>query len=127
MQVGGAYLTRRGEYAIVVSSDEDEDEDYPFDVQKENGSAWSITRTGTEFLFGDGVDDLVSRIRFPESSVGVPAVPEGFVYVGEEAPVDYNDTGDLRIAFSFDGSTHYSVRIGSPVHFAFAVKFCNEA
>lgn len=125
MQVGGAYLTRRGEYAIVVSSDEDED--YPFDVQKENGSAWSITRTGTEFLFGDGVDDLVSRIRFPESSVGTPTVPEGFVYAGSEAPEGYCDTGDLRICYSADGGEHFGVRIGSPVHFAFAVKFCNEA
>jgi hypothetical protein len=25
------------------------------------------------------------------------------------------------------GGEHFGVRIGSPVHFAFAVKFCNEA
>jgi hypothetical protein len=127
MQVGGAYLTRGGNIVIIVSSDEDEQ--YPFNVETEEGSGWSVTRTGVEFLIeGHGCDDdLVTRIRFPESPSGVSAVPEGFVYVGSEAPAGYNDTGDLRVYYSADSSEHFGVRIGSPVHFACATKFRNES
>ena len=127
MQVGGAYLTRGGNIVIIVSSDEDEQ--YPFNVETEEGSGWSVTRTGVEFLIErhECDEDLVTRIRFPESPVGVPAIPEGFVYVGSEAPAGYNDTGDLRVCYSAASSEHFGVRIGSPVHFACATKFRNEA
>jgi hypothetical protein len=127
MQVGGAYLTRGGDVVVIMSSDEDEQ--YPFNVETEDGSGWSVTRTGVEFIIEghECGEDLVTRIRFPEPPVGVPAVPEGFVYVGSEAPVGYNDTGDLRVCYSADGSEHFGVRIGSPVHFAFATKFRNES
>jgi hypothetical protein len=127
MQVGGAYLTRGGDVVVIMSSDEDPD--YPFNVETEEGSGWSVTRTGVEFIIEghECGEDLVTRIRFPESPSGVSAVPEGFVYVGSEAPVGYNDTGDLRVCYSADGSEHFGVRIGSPVHFAFATKFRNEA
>jgi hypothetical protein len=127
MQVGGAYLTRGGDVAIVVSSDEDPQ--YPFNVETEEGSSWSVTRTGVEFIIEghEYGEDLVTRIRFPESPVGVPAVPEGFVYVGSEAPAGYNDTGDLRVYYSAASSEHFGVRIGSPVHFACATKFRNES
>jgi hypothetical protein len=131
LQVGDAYLTCGGDVVIIESSDEDEQ--YPFNVEMEDGSRWPVTRSGRHFrsshhsLTEEGDDDLVTRIRFPEPPVGVPAVPEGFVYVGSEAPEGYNDTGDLRVCYSADGSGHFSVCIGSPVHFAFATKFRNEA
>jgi hypothetical protein len=127
MQVGGAYLTRGGDVVVIMSSDEDPD--YPFNVETEEGSSWSVTRTGVEFIIEghECGEDLVTRIRFPESPVGVPAIPEGFVYVGSEAPAGYNDTGDLRVCYSAASSEHFGVRIGSPVHFACATKFRNES
>ena len=127
MQVGGAYLTRGGDVVVIMSSDEDPD--YPFNVETEEGSSWSVTRTGVEFIIEghECGEDLVTRIRFPEPPVGVSAVPEGFVYVGSEAPAGYNDTGDLRVCYSAASSEHFGVRIGSPVHFACATKFRNES
>jgi hypothetical protein len=115
MQVGGAYLTRDGDVAIIVSSDEDPD--HPL--------RWCVTRTGHEFLNGECDDDLVSRIRFPESPV---ATPEGFVGVGNKLLPEYHGAADIKVCAGGDnGDNEYCVRIGSPVHFAFAVKFCNEA
>ena len=120
MEVGGAYLTRAGDVAIVVSSDEDLN--YPFDVETKNGARWSATRRGTEFRADEGDDDLVARIRFPEPNV---AAPEGFVCVGNKLLPEYHDAEDIKVCAW--GDNEYCVRIGSPVHFAFAIKFSNEA
>jgi hypothetical protein len=123
MQVGGAYLTRGGDVAIIVSSDDHEHS--PFDVESENGSEWYVTRSGTEFLTEEEDDDLVSRIRFPEPNV---AAPEGFVCVGNKLLPEHHDAEDIKVcSWGGNGNNEYCVRIGSPVHFAFAVKFCNEA
>jgi hypothetical protein len=123
MQVGGAYLCRNGNIAIVVSSDEDLN--YPFDVETKNGARWSATRRGTEFRADEGDDDLVARIRFPEANV---AAPEGFVCVGNKLLPEYHDAEDIKVcSWGDNGNNEYCVRIGSPVHFAFATKFTNEA
>ncbi len=123
MQVGGAYLTRAGDVAIIVSSDEDLN--YPFDVETKNGARWSATRRGTEFRADEGEDDLVSRIRFPEPAV---AAPEGFVCVGNKLLPEYHDAADIKVcSWGDNGNNEYCVRVGSPVHFAFATKFRNEA
>jgi hypothetical protein len=123
MQVGGAYLTRNGNIAIIVSSDDDPH--YPFSVETEKGSGWCFTRGGTEYRNGDCEDDLVARILFPESPV---AAPEGFVCVGNRLLSEYHDAADIKIcAWGDNGNNEYCVRIGSPVHFAFATKFTNEA
>ena len=121
MEVGGAYLTRGGDVAIVVSSDEDLN--YPFDVETKNGARWSATRRGTEFRADEGEDDLVSRIRFPEANV---AAPEGFVCVGNKLLPEYHDAEDIKVcSWGGNGNNEYCVRIGSPVHFAFAAKANN--
>lgn len=123
MQVGGAYLTRNGNIAIVVSSDEDLN--YPFDVETKNGARWSATRRGTEFRADEGDDDLVARIRFPEANV---VAPEGFVCVGNKLLPEYHDAEDIKVcSWGDNGNNEYCVRIGSPVHFAFAAKANNEA
>ncbi len=123
MQVGGAYLCRNGNIAIIVSSDEDLN--YPFDVETKNGARWSATRRGTEFRADEGDDDLVARIRFPEANV---AAPEGFVCVGNKLLPEYHDAEDIKVcSWGDNGNNEYCVRIGSPVHFAFATKFTNEA
>jgi hypothetical protein len=123
MQVGGAYLTRNGNIAIVVSSDEDLN--YPFDVETKNGARWSATRRGTEFRADEGEDDLVARIRFPEANV---VAPEGFVCVGNKLLPEYHDAEDIKVcSWGDNGNNEYCVRIGSPVHFAFAAKANNEA
>jgi hypothetical protein len=123
MQVGGAYLTRGGDVAIIVSSDDHEHS--PFDVESENGSEWCVTRSGTEFRNGECEDDLVTRIRFPEPAV---AAPEGFVCVGNKLLPEYHDAADIKVcSWGDNGNNEYCVRVGSPVHFAFATKFRNEA
>jgi hypothetical protein len=121
VEVGGAYLTRGGDVAIVVSSDEDLN--YPFDVETKNGAGWCVTRSGTEFRADEGDDDLVARIRFPEANV---AAPEGFVCVGNKLLPEYHDAEDIKVcSWGDNGNNEYCVRIGSPVHFAFATKFSN--
>ncbi len=123
MQVGGAYLCRNGNIAIIVSSDDDPK--FPFDVQRENGSEWCVTHTGNAFLSGECDDDLVTRIRFPEANV---AAPEGFVCVGNKLLPEYHDAEDIKVcSWGDNGNNEYCVRVGSPVHFAFAIKFTNEA
>jgi len=123
MQVGGAYLCRNGNIAIIVSSDDDPK--YPFDVETKNGARWSATRRGAEFRADEGGGDLAARIRFPEPNV---AAPEGFVCVGNKLLPEYHDAADIKVcSWGDNGNNEYCVRIGSPVHFAFATKFSNEA
>lgn len=120
VEVGGAYLTRGGDVAIVI--DDGLDDVYPFDVRSVFGDGWSASRNGSEFDIGESGVDLVSRIRFPEANV---VAPEGFVCVGNKLLPEYHDAEDIKVCSW--GDNEYCVRIGSPVHFAFATKFSNEA
>jgi hypothetical protein len=54
--------------------------------------------------------------------------PEGFVCVGNKLLPEYHDAEDIKVcSWGDNGNNEYCVRIGSPVHFAFAAKANNEA